>query len=273
MIKLLQSIPDFKGKKRVSRILLNLFLKSNRSIKVDNTDGISYFLPNTIENISFEILVNGSYEPETIDFILSKLPPGAGMLDIGANIGAISIPVAKKRPDIQVINIEASARIFGFLLKNIELNNLKNCFALNKAVSDSDGELVNFFSPEDKFGKGSMAPVFTKIGQSVKTITIDRLCKQYPSRNIQFIKMDIEGFEYFAFKGGENLLCKEDAPDILFEFVDWAEEHAGLLAGKAQQLLLEYGYKLYSINRRKVVLMNKPQDKGSAMIFATKKHV
>lgn len=273
MIKLLQTIPDFKGKKRLSRLLLDCFFDRGKSIKVDGKGGVSFVLPNTIENVGFEILVNGTYEQETIDFILSKLPNGAGFLDIGANIGAISIPVAKRRVDVQVIGIEASARVHDFLMKNVALNRLTNYKVLNNAVAEDNDVLVNFYGPDDKFGKGSMAPVFTKVPQVVATITIDKIWQQFSEADIQFIKIDIEGFEYTALKGGEEILSSHRAPDILLEFVDWAEELAGLELGKAQQLLFEYGYTLYKFDDQRLVQMNEPQTKGSAMIFATKKNV
>jgi FkbM family methyltransferase len=40
---------------------------------------------------------------------------------------------------------------------------------------------------------------------------------------VNFIKIDVEGYEYTVFKGGKELLSQDDAPDIFLEFVDWAE--------------------------------------------------
>ena len=68
-----------------------------------------------------------------------------------------------------------------------------------------------------------MSPVFEKNGQLVNTITLSKLIEDYNIVDIGLIKVDVEGFEYFVFKGGEKYLKKNDAPDILFEFVDWAE--------------------------------------------------
>ena len=94
MVKYLQLIPDFKGKKRLSKYILDLFYDSKKSVKVDCKNGLSFVLPNTVENVGFEVLINGSYEQEMVDFIIENLPNGAGFLDIGANIGWYTFCVA-----------------------------------------------------------------------------------------------------------------------------------------------------------------------------------
>lgn len=67
-----------------------------------------YQLPNVMETIGFEIFINGVYEEDTIHFIKSKIPRDNLFLDIGANIGAICIPLNKLRKDIKIICIEAA---------------------------------------------------------------------------------------------------------------------------------------------------------------------
>ena len=63
--------------------------------------------------------------------------------------------------------------------------------------------------------------------------TIDTLVGQITGGNISVIKIDIEGFEFFAFKGGESILKRPDAPDIVFEFAGWAEAQVeGIKAGR-----------------------------------------
>jgi len=64
---------------------------------------------------------------------------------------------------------------------------------------------------------------------------------------VDFIKIDVEGYEYHVFKGAETTLSRPDAPDILFEFVDWAEEKAaGIAIGDAQRILKSYGYRIFT---------------------------
>ena len=85
------------------------------------------------------------------------------------------------------------------------------------------------------------------------------------------IKIDIEGFEYFAFMGGKQLLQGPNAPDILFEFVYWAEEKANLQKGSAQQVLLNWGYTLYNlVPGKQPMRLNNILTSGGAQILATR---
>ena len=271
---LLRLIPHFKGKFRLTRLLFSKKLKTAKNITLTGRYGLQYCLPNLKENIAFEIFADGIYEKETSDLIVSKLAPGAVLLDIGANIGSITMPVCIARPDVKVICAEASQHVFSYLQKNISINKLKNCVLVNKAISDADNEEVVFFNPEDLFGKGSMASSFAGSSEKIKTITIDTLLADLKIPEINFIKIDIEGYEYFAFKGAEKTLQQTNAPDILFEFLDCAETaDRNLKPGDAQRLLLNYGYNLYRIEKHnKLIKQEAPLEKGEAMLFATKKN-
>ena len=137
---------------------------------------------------------------------------------------------------------------------------------------DKDDIEMDFFSPLDYYGKGSLASVYTDKAVKVRSRTIDAIVEELQLKKIDVIKADVEGFEYFVFKGGAKLLSSDAAPIIYFEFADWAEDLAnGAKAGDAQQLLLDFGYKLYEItNGISRVRITKPLLKGSAMILAIK---
>ena len=271
--KIFRRLPDFRGKRRLTRFLYHQYLKSASDVVVTGSDNCRYLMPNLIETIGFEIFVNGVYEKLTHDLLISMLPANGVFLDLGANIGSISIPVCKKRPDVKAIGVEASPRVFGYLRNNIRLNNLTNIEVLNRAILDTDGREVDFFTPAEKYGKGSLSPLFTNEGTSVVTITIDALLKQRGLARVDAIKIDIEGFEYYAFKGGARLLGSTEAPDILFEFVDWAEEQASdIKVGYAQQLLRDYGYTIYSVGKSgKLVLQRDCLTTGNYLLYATKR--
>ena len=270
---ILRSLPPFKGKHRIAKILFNKIIAGRKDIIVSGKYACSYKLPNLKESIGFDIFLNGIYEQDTIDFIVSHVSPNGNMIDIGANIGAIAVPVASLRKDVQLLCIEASPRVFGYLSYNVKKNDLKNCTLINMAISDEDGRHEKFYSPDDQFGKGSFSPVFTKKMEMVETITLSTLITRQQIKKIDFIKIDIEGYEYYAFKGARELLLGPNAPDILFEFVDWAEELIKKIKeGDAQRLLLEYGYKLYTLSdTQKMQPLTAPITKGYAMIFATKR--
>lgn len=271
--KLLRNLPSFRGKLRISRFFFKKEINIQNDIIVKGKYGCIYNLPNLKENIGFEIFINGVYEKESIEFISSRIPSNGTFIDIGANIGAICLPVSLLRPDLHLFSIEASTRVYNYLVYNLQKNKITNCNIQNNAVTDVDGENLNFYSPVDLFGKGSLSAVFTNEAENVISIKLDTLVSEKKITNVDFIKIDIEGYEYFAFKGGEKLLSAKNAPDILFEFTDWAEEFAiGCKPGDAQKLLMQYGYSLWKIGKNgKQIPMYKPLVKGSLMILASKK--
>jgi FkbM family methyltransferase len=269
---LMRFLPPFKGKQRLARFLLYSRIRSGKELIVKGRSGYTYRLPNINENIGFEIFINGVYEADTISFIVGRMKADSVFLDIGANIGAISVPVSHLRSDVHVVALEAAPWIFEYLYENIRLNKLVNIRAINKAISNKVGSHVDFFSPRDKFGKGSLAPVFTSTAVTVETITLDALCSTLGDKSVGLIKVDVEGFEALAFRGGNEVLTSSKAPDILFEFADWAEQIAGETLGNAQSLLLNFGYDLYQFKTGKIGhRFETPINSGTHMIFATKK--
>jgi len=271
--KLLRLVPPFKGKHRISRLLMKPLLANGRDLLIEGKWKCKYLLPNLKESISFKILINGVYEEDTINIILSRLALKEGaFIDIGANIGAITIPVCTRLENLKTVCVEAVPWINDYLKKNIEINHLQKVQIIEKAISAKPNESVKFYSSQDNFGKGSMAPVFTDHGIEVTTTTIDLIASSL-SEAISVIKIDIEGFEYHAFLGGVHLFSGDDAPDIIFEYVDWAEERAGITAGSAQQFLIDLGYSLFIFHKGKLLTLNSIVVKGSAMLLATKKPI
>lgn len=242
-----QIIPNFKGKSRICRAVLNLSgINKSKSFIIKSKNAI-YKLPNLIDIISLDLFIKGSYENGLVKFLIKELPKNATFVDVGANLGAISIPLATARPDIKIIAIEASPWIFEFLTFNINKNKILNIKALNFAVFHESNIDLTIYAPKGLFGKGSLNPIFVDIGEKVKTLRIDDLRTIIPIDHISGVKVDVEGFEYSVLKGmGETLIS--DKPFIIFEFDAWTEQKAGFELGSAQKHLLSNGYKLAAFN-------------------------
>jgi FkbM family methyltransferase len=267
--RLSRTLPIFPGKSRLLRILLQRIVKSERDVVVKAKKGIRYLLPNINEALGFSIYINGSYEEKFVDFIADNIPENGIFVDAGANIGCICIPVSKKRPDVKIIAIEASPRVFGYLDHNVKQNRCHNIIVVNKALSDTNDETVEFYSPDGLFGKGSLSPIFTKAGETVSTITVDSLIRQFSFSRIDLMKIDVEGYEKKVFQGMNNLFDDKKVRSILFEFVDWAESNAGCKAGDAQEYLKAKGFDLSIFSESGLASLKGTLSNGSAMLYAT----
>jgi len=269
--QLFRILPAFRGKNRLASFFIWGRQKTFNAL-IEGKNNVKYYIPNIKEAIGFDLFVNGEYETDNINFIVARIPENGVFIDVGANIGAITISIAKQRPDARIIAIEASPRVFEYLSKNVEINNCANVEILNNAIAEEDDRNVPFYSPEELFGKGSLSPVFTDKPEMVQTITLDSLHKKNTFPKVDFIKVDVEGFEKMIFLGGAELLSNNNAPKVLFEFSAWMESQLdGSNAGDAQRILIDYGYNLFDAsNPRKLIPVQEPKTDGAYMIYAEK---
>lgn len=244
----LQKIPLVRGKTRLGRYLMRKYLPL-RDVQIRSHFGHRYVVPHLSESVAYQIAINGQHEPRTLEALRRLLPKGGTFVDVGANMGFFAITLASSDPASHVIAVEGSPRIVRYTERNIALNNVPNLTLIHRALTDSDDQVVTFYeAPLGQFGRGSLSNTEWKDRAETQTLTLDRLVKQQDLLRVDVIKLDIEGAEAFAFRGGRELLSSPDAPSLVFEFNGWAEQNtAGVKIGDAQRLLLEYGYTLWSL--------------------------
>lgn len=249
MIHLWKHLPGFKGKKRLLRFLYKKKIDLQKEATFKLKHELIFSVPNLTENISFDLFFEGSYEKSLVSYLSAKMPLNGIFIDVGANIGAISVFLAKLRPDVTIYAFEASPRVFSYLSRNVAQNKLENIFAINKAIHTQHDITLDFFSPEEKFGKGSFSSVFTKTPEQVRTLRLEFFCEE---AGIQpdIIKVDVEGFEAMIFASlGQYLTTLPKRPILIFEFVDWAERLSTVFEpGDAQKYILNCDYSLYDFD-------------------------
>jgi FkbM family methyltransferase len=254
LYRLFQLIPEIKGKHRVGRFLFSNTISNKKNEIISCLNGVQICCPNFKEYIAFELLINGIYESRNIEFMIENTPKNGVLFDVGANIGAIAIMIAKQRPDLHIYCFEASTKVFSYLKKNIELNDINNITAIHCLLIDEVKGELPFYSPEEQNGKGSMAPVFTSSSEMIQTETLDHFMEENKISKVDFIKIDVEGFEHTVLSGTISIITNHK-PKILFEFLDWAEELSKEnKIGDAQRFLLDNGYKIFNLSNHMIDL-------------------
>lgn len=235
-----------RGKARVGRAILGPS-GDLRDVIVADRYGHRFLVPQVGSPVGFELLIHGVYEPTELAIVLDALPPGATFVDIGANIGCYTLPAARRvGPGGRVLAIEAAPSILPYLENNVSNNGLRNVEIVATAVGEREGRVAFHEAPANSFGMGSIAPQFGALAVQVRITRLDSILKDRHMPDVHVIKVDVEGFELNVFRGAEETL-RTQRPLVLFEFLDWAEDRAGIgQVGAAQDLLLEWGYRLWT---------------------------
>lgn len=166
---------------------------------------------------------NSVYEFDLVNSICTKLKNKANpiFLDIGANIGLISLAVIKEVPDVKVFSFEPGYVAYKSFDTTIFANKLEAKLKLsNLALSDSTGS-IDFFSHEDSdtsgdgfIDTGRAKSLAKKI--TVKTDTLDNWLENQKLNKIDLIKIDVEGAELLVLKGA-SISLKKYKPIIFLE--------------------------------------------------------
>jgi FkbM family methyltransferase len=233
----------------------DIMLPRVNMVRTDETD---YLLFSTQDAISRTIHSNGYWAKLLIDIgwtFCSGLEAPL-VLDIGANLGAYSIPLAQKlAPSGGVVYAYEPQRIIYYqLCGNIFLNRMDNIHAFNCAVGSAP-EKVDIPDLDYKDTQNIGGFTLSEIGKlnnlqikpvggnnKVDLITLDEAeLPKCPS----LIKIDVEGFELEVIKGAKNLIAKSAFPPILLEAwtEDWFAEQRKALLDQLQ----DYGYGYFLI--------------------------
>ncbi len=172
------------------------------------------------------------YEPYLTELMLSKIKVGDVVLDIGANIGYYAVLFADKvGKKGKVIAIEPDPVNFEILQKNIKENKLFNVVAVQAAVGN-ENKKMKIFESKENFGdhrlwqNPSKSPFDKRETSDIFCRRLDDLLKELEYQKIDFIKMDVQGFESLTIEGGEKIIEK-NKPIIFFEYWPWGNKNAG----------------------------------------------
>ena len=180
----------------VSRILIRSKLCKLFIIKQKN-----YNLRFDPVSSSGALWINPNYYRPANVFFSDYLKKGDKVIDIGANIGTVTIEASKKIGDSgKVYSIEPHPQIYKYFIGNIRLNRLKNVKTFNFALGNKDGTI--FFSNKHSDDQNSI--ITNKNGIKVKLKKLDDL--EINEDFIDLIILDAIGYEKFVVEGGKDIL-------------------------------------------------------------------
>jgi FkbM family methyltransferase len=157
----------------------------------------------------------GAFEDRELDWLLPRIPAGAEVWDIGANVGIYTVLMAKAATSGHVVAFEPSAPPLALLRENLARNDVGNVAVVEAGVSDHEGSAVLFQRSDTAGGSsleqsdGPFSPV------QVRLVTGDGFV-QAGGAPPSVIKIDVEGHEPSVIAGCWNLI-KQHKPLIILE--------------------------------------------------------
>ena len=249
-VQLLRGMKSFPGRWRVARWLAgqprSLMLMAPRLMGLG---GDTQILVEAFNNRDMYVQPTIHDKDELVLLVFNALlSPGDNVLDVGANIGRMTVLASKLVGATgQVLSFEPSPMVIASLYKNIFFNRCQNVSIRNYAISDADG-LLPFHIPLDtNSGLGS----FRDLGKEhclVITVPIRQLDQEHGlPESVRLIKIDTEGADLRVLRGAESLI-KRCRPVIVMEFSPKWITQMGDEPNWILKFAERHGYSLYQLH-------------------------
>jgi FkbM family methyltransferase len=207
---------------------------TNKTVRV-NGYNLS-LLPND-DGISTELALFNTHEPLNTKLLAKNLKKGMVCFDIGANIGYYTLLESKIVGDEgKVIAIEPSPVNFAQLQKSIQNENANNVELYQMAGGDQNGTikfLLNSHSNLSRIILNEEKSNPEGIIVDVPVKKLDSFLDEFSIKKLDFIRMDVEGYEFNILEGMRNSIKK-------FRPMIQMEVHTFILGNKKTQNLLEW---------------------------------
>jgi FkbM family methyltransferase len=169
-------------------------------------------------------------------------------LDVGAHIGYYSLLLSRLvGSNGRVYAFEPSSRNWPVLEDNLKQNGIRNVDLVPAALSDHTrtanlgGTTLDTLRISTKYD-----------GEKIRLITLDSWAESIGLRRLDFIKADVEGHEIPFLHGGERTI-RHFRPILLLEACASNQRDSGFTLEKLRQTIIDLGYQVYRIHRRRLV--------------------
>ncbi|CAA7623688.1 SAM-dependent methyltransferase [Candidatus Terasakiella magnetica] len=181
------------------------------------------------------LLLYGEYSDGETQLFRQFVRPGDTVVEAGANIGALTIPLGRLvGPKGRVLAFEAQRSIHAILSTNLVINGLEHVWAERVALGGGPGEITVPHLPLDRLSNFGGVSLGGEGGEPCPVRSLD----SYAIEKLRLIKIDVEGAEYAVIAGAVDTI-KRLRP-ILYVENDRREKSAALIGA-----ILGLGYRLW----------------------------
>jgi FkbM family methyltransferase len=206
------------------------------------------------EGIDFSIYLLGAFEPVTVAACGRLIKSGDIVLDIGAKIGALTLPMARMvGAEGKVYAFEPTQFAFGKLKANLALNPAEDARVVASQIMLTDSAVAvaePIYSSWPLAGTKDLHEKHLGAAESTAgalAIKLDDFVANANIARIDFIKMDVDGFECHVLGGARETLLKHK-PTILMELAPYCLTERHRTVEELLGLLTAAGYRLYHLD-------------------------
>jgi FkbM family methyltransferase len=185
--------------------------------QIVTVDKLKYATNKNISDIVHQTIRSGRvWEPQIVDLFRQYVRPGDAVLDIGANMGAHTMQLARLvGKGGQVLACEPQEHFSNQILYSAYLNGFGEevavyAYAVGDVVRDSVN--IELIDPDNPGGNSGEVQIFRGEG-SVAMMTVDYM--NWP--RVNFMKIDVETYEALVVKGALETI-KRCKPIIVYEW-------------------------------------------------------
>jgi FkbM family methyltransferase len=194
-------------------------------------DGVTYDL-DLSQGIDFAIYLGNIYERQTRAALRRLVKPGSLVLDIGANIGAHTLSLARLvGPSGRVLAFEPTDYAFRKLGRNLELNpelaprvKAHHCFLTGADAASVPSGIYSSWPLAREEGLHAKHLGREMRTEAARARSVDSVLAEHPGQTVQLVKLDVDGFECDVLRGASHMLSTmrpvfvmEVAPYVLVE--------------------------------------------------------
>jgi FkbM family methyltransferase len=225
--------------------LLHAYSARRGGIVTTTIDGIRYRLDLT-EMIDSNLNLLGAHEPRTMATVRRLVSPGDVVIDVGANAGYYTLVLAQLvGRQGSVIAFEPTEWAFEKLNGNLGLNEFANVRLERVALSDAPAQReVSSTEAAFKASWPLTGIQHERPTEVVAFVTLDDYVAQAGLQSVDFVKVDVDGYELRVIRGATATL-RRFRPPMLVEIGKWTQAELGDDPLELALLLDDLGYTFY----------------------------
>lgn len=242
----LYRLPKFKGRYYLAYFLRFFFIMPKNPIVIKILGDILIEVnPRIDKGVESALFFTGVYEIGTLRFLKENLKSGMTFIDVGANIGLLTIVASKLVGEKgKVFAYEPNPPTLEILKRNLWLNRIENVVVREVALGSKSGEFEIY--PNWDVNRGGASLVRRGAGESGVNIKVEVLDIEIGKLDLKpsLIKIDVEGYEAEVLNGAQMLLDNSTNLSLIIEISSERVSEGGN-SHEIVQKLMSAGFALY----------------------------